>query len=117
MAVPIVIASAGVSNRAQLSQLFRGRRRSGARIVQVDQLGVFVDHAVVRLISIKVLYQVIPHVPFPNDLASLRALGLDFDYVIWPQVILKQFGIAALRDGFFFALAFPCDHQHVAVGQ
>ena len=77
---------------------------------------MFVDHAVVRLFAIEVLHQVVPHMPLPNDLSTCRAIGLNFDHMTWPQtIVLKQFWIASLRDSFVFALAFPCDHQQVAV--
>ena len=53
---------------------------------------MLVDHAVVRLFAIEVLHQVVPHMPFPNNLATGGTVGLDFDHVIRHKASFSRSG-------------------------
>ena len=86
--------------------------------VDVDQLGMVGDVAEVRLGRVVVLDQVVPEVPFPDDLAGRLAGRLDLDEQSGskrPSPASSGRRPAAMAS--CGRLAVPDDHQHVAVGQ
>ena len=87
-------------------------------VVDVDQLGMLGDFAVIRLGFIVFLDEVVPDVPFPHDLTGRlsRRLHLD-DAVGQHETEAGQFRPASGGDGFLGGLLFSKDHQHVTIGQ
>ena len=74
--------------------------------------------AEVRLRPVVVLDQMVPEVPFPDDLAGGLAGRLHLHEVIGMQArIAYQISPAAGGDGLLGCLFFPHDHEHVAVGK
>ena len=74
--------AADVADGAQLLQLLRlGRHRGDGRLaeIEVDPLRVCAHVAVVRLLIVELLNQVVPGVPFPDDLAGCLACRLNFE--------------------------------------
>ena len=86
-------------------------------VVDVDQFRMIGHHTVVGLCGIIVLYEMVPGVPLPNDIASRNTHRFDFDDVVRPQFAVgQQARVSARRDRIGLTDILPSDHQHVAVG-
>ena len=65
-----------------------------------------------------ILDEVVPNVPFPNDVCITSSDRLNLDNVVWPQLILAQLiGVAPCLNRFFLTLCLPCNHQEITVWQ
>ena len=88
------------------------------RVVDINQLGVIANDAKVGLGVVKVLDQMVPDIPFPNDIASGRSSLLNLYDLFRPEfALIEQVRVAARGYGCRLSFQFPCDYQHVTVGQ
>src|SRR5262249_9681757 len=120
-ALGLPAGGADVTDGAQLFQLLRLGDHGGDRPfaeVDVDQLRVGADVPMIRLRRVEILNEVVPGVPFPDDLAFLLAGRLDFEQRVGHQLAVADgFRPAAGVHGFLGGLLFPHDYQDVTVGQ
>ena len=122
----VVIDAAGVAGLAHLfldllllRDLLRRHRRLAAVIsIDVDELGVIRDRAVALQIRIEVLDQVIPGVPFPDDLRVVLAERLQLVDGVGPHALVRDgLRVAPVGDGVLAEAVLPGDSQEVAVRQ
>src|ERR1700694_3209731 len=74
--------------------------------------------AIVGLAVVKVLNQVVPDMPFPNDIAAGWSGRVHFDKGVGPQLAGGQkSGVASRGNRLGRCLGLPRDHQDVAIGQ
>ena len=74
------------------------------------------DNAKVGFRCAEVLNDVVPEVPFPNDVTGRGAGLTDFNDMVWPDERgIEQAGIASMGRVFGGGLEFPRDHEHIAV--
>src|SRR5581483_707168 len=84
--------------------------------VDVDQLRVFANIAVVRFGLIEVLNQVVPEVPFPHDLAASWAGWFDLHQRVGNQVFVPgQLRPAARGDRFLGRLAVMHNQEDIPI--
>ena len=92
-----------------------GKAHVAVAEVDVDQFGVLAHVAEVRLRGVSVLDQVVPGVPFPDDLAGGLAGGLDFNDRVSQPRPTHGIGPTAGGDCLGAGLDLPDDQQDVAV--
>ena len=85
--------------------------------VDVEELGMLADVSIVVLRRVKILDEMVPDVPFPDNGAARRPRRFDFDNVIRVEWKEQGGGVMASLDGLLAGLAFVGDHQHVSVGE
>src|ERR1043166_3807434 len=92
--------------------------RAGAlgAIVQVYQLGVLGDDPIIRPGRIVALHQVIPCMPFPNDIGGGRAGRGQFYELLAPHYSPNQRRIPARGNGLRVCFLLPGNSKYMPVG-
>ncbi len=85
--------------------------------VDLNALGIIGHYTVIVFTWVKILNQVIPNAPFPNNDAAVIAYRHYFNQLIGPQFITQRCRISAVGDGLVLGVRFPNNGQDVSVGQ
>ena len=86
--------------------------------VDIDPFWVFCDHSEIRLHRIRVLYEMIPEMPLPNNLSRGRSSLRHFDDVLWPdRTLVDRVRSPPRCNRFCCGLELPGEHQDIPVGQ